>query len=60
MFRDFNHKLIFRIVGGLLLFEGAFLLTAIVVALVHDEHVIRHFLITSTIAVVVGDRKSVV
>jgi trk system potassium uptake protein len=54
MFRDFNHKLIFRIVGGLLLFEGVFLLTAIIVAFIYDEHVITHFLITSCIALLLG------
>lgn len=54
MFRDFNHKLIFRIVGGLLLFEGVFLLTAIIVASFYNENVISHFVITSAIAVTLG------
>jgi trk system potassium uptake protein len=54
MFRDFNHKLIFRIIGGLLLFEGVFLLSAIIVALIYNEHVISHFLITSGIAIFFG------
>ena len=54
MFRDFNHKLIFRIVGGLLLFEGAFLLTAIVVAFIYNEAVISHFLTTFVIAISTG------
>ena len=54
MFRDFNHKLIFRIVGGLLLFEGVFLLTAVFVAKIYKEEVISHFWITSAIAVSLG------
>jgi trk system potassium uptake protein TrkH len=54
MFRDFNHKLILRIIGGLLLFEGVFLLSAIFVALIYKESVISHFLITSGIAIFLG------
>lgn len=54
MFRDFNHKLIFRIIGGMLLFEGVFLLTAIAVALIYREHVVSSFLIASVISVVLG------
>lgn len=54
MFRDFNHKLIFKIIGGLLLFKGLFLLSAIIVAIVYDEHVISHFLITSGLALLIG------
>ena len=54
MFKGFNHKLILKIIGGLLLFEGVFLLSAIVVALFYKEDVISHFLITSGIAVTLG------
>lgn len=54
MFRDFNHRLIFRIIGGLLLFEGVFLLSAIIVALIYKEAVISHFLLTSGIALFFG------
>ncbi len=54
MFRDFNHKLIFRIVGGLLLFEGVFLLSAVLVAKIYKEEIISYFWITSAIAVSLG------
>jgi len=54
MFHDFNHKLILRILGGLLLFEGIFLLTAIFVAVIYKEEVTSYFLITSGIAVFLG------
>lgn len=54
MFRDFNYKLIFRIVGGLLLFEGAFLLTAVLVALWYQESVVFHFLGTAMLALFIG------
>jgi trk system potassium uptake protein len=54
MFREFNYKLIFRIMGGLLLFKSVILLTTIFIALYYDEHVVTHFLITSVIALVFG------
>lgn len=54
MFRDFNYRLIFRIMGGLLLFKSVILLTNIVIALYFDEHVVIHFLITSAISLVLG------
>lgn len=54
MFRDFNYKLIFRIMGGLLLFKSVILLTTIFIALYFDEHVVTHFLITSVISLVLG------
>lgn len=37
MYRDFNHRFIFRITGALLLFESAFLLTAILVSWYYRE-----------------------
>lgn len=54
MFKDFNHKLIFRIIGGLLLFEGVFLLSAIVVALIYKESVLSHFVYTALVALIPG------
>lgn len=54
MFRDFNYRLIFRILGGLLLFEAAFLLTAVFVAGIYKESQVYYFLITSCLAVLLG------
>lgn len=54
MFRDFNYRLIFRIMGGLLLFKSVILLTTIFFAIYYDEQVVIHFLITSAISVVLG------
>lgn len=54
MFRGFNHRLILKIIGGLLLFEGVFLLSAIIVALIYKEEVLSHFLLSSGIAIVLG------
>lgn len=54
MFKDFNYRLIFRIVGGLLIFKSVLLLTAIIIAFYFDEHVITHFLITSAVCLILG------
>lgn len=54
MFREFNHKLIIRIFGSMLLFEGAFLLTAVAVALVFNESDYVYFLISSAISFLLG------
>lgn len=54
MFRDFNHKLIVKILGSLLVFEGGFLLVALVVSLIYKEKVWLDFLISAAIAFVAG------
>lgn len=54
MFRDFNHKLIVKILGSLLVFEGGFLLVALVVSLIYKETVWLDFLISAAIAFVAG------
>ena len=54
MFRDFNHKLIVKILGSLLVFEGGFLLVALVVSLIYKETVWLDFLLSAAIAFVTG------
>ncbi|OJV37525.1 MAG: potassium transporter [Bacteroidales bacterium 36-12] len=54
MFRDFNHKLIIRIIGALLLFESFFMLTSVIVALIYKETVISSFLMSSGITFLFG------
>lgn len=54
MFRDFNHKLIVKILGSLLVFEGGFLLVALVVSLIYKETVWLDFLLSASIAFVAG------
>lgn len=54
MFRDFNHKLIIKILGSLLIFEGGFLLAALAVALIHGESVWVYFAISASIALLSG------
>lgn len=54
MFKGFNVKLILRIIGGLLLFEGVFLTSAMGVAIFYNENETYHFLITSAISILIG------
>lgn len=54
MYREFNHRLIFRIIGGLLLFEGVFILSAILVAWIYHEQQITHFIIASCVSLILG------
>jgi trk system potassium uptake protein TrkH len=54
MFRDFNHKLIVKILGSLLVFEGGFLLVALAVSLIYKEAVWLDFLLSAAIAFVAG------
>ncbi len=55
MNRDLNVKLIFKVLGGLLLAEAAFLLTPIFIAFFYAEHdMVRFYLITIAIAMVLG------
>lgn len=54
MFHNLNHKLIFRIIGGLLLFEGLFLLSSSLVALIYEEDVLFYFLIAAAVSGVLG------
>ena len=54
MFREFNNKLIFRILGSLLLFEGGFLLVVALIALYYKENEILHFLIAAGISFFLG------
>lgn len=55
MNRDLNTKLILKILGGLLLIEAAFLLTPIAIALIyHEKEMIRYYLMTIGIAVLLG------
>ncbi|MBN2765216.1 MAG: TrkH family potassium uptake protein [Paludibacteraceae bacterium] len=54
MFRDFNHKLIIRILGSLLIFEAVFLLISLAVALFYSEHEWKYFAISSIVAFASG------
>lgn len=54
MYVDFNHKLIFRIIGALLLFEGFFMLTSVIIALIYKEDAIYSFFLSSSISFLVG------
>lgn len=53
-FQNINHRLIFRIIGGLLLFEALFLLLSSVVALIYKENVLQYFLITAAFSALLG------
>lgn len=54
MTSGFNIKLISRILGSLILVEGVFLLSAVLVAWLYNEPNYTHFLITAAIAFVLG------
>ncbi|HQB28842.1 MAG TPA: potassium transporter TrkG, partial [Paludibacter sp.] len=54
MFHNLNHKLILRIIGSLLLFEGLFLFLSSLVALIYKEDVFYHFLIATAISELLG------
>ena len=54
MFRDFNHKLIIRILGSLLIFEAVFLLISFAVALFYGELEWKYFAISSVVAFASG------
>jgi trk system potassium uptake protein TrkH len=54
MFREFNHKLIVRILGSMLLFEGVFLLTAVAMALFYKESDYLYFLVSAIISFSLG------
>jgi trk system potassium uptake protein TrkH len=54
MYRDFNHRFILRITGALLLFESAFLLSAILVSWYYGEEQWNTFLLSAGISAVAG------
>ncbi len=54
MFYNLNHKLIFRITGGLLLFETLFLLLSALVAIIYQEDMLTHFLLATAISCFLG------
>ncbi|HPM09423.1 MAG TPA: TrkH family potassium uptake protein, partial [Paludibacter sp.] len=54
MFHNLNHKLILRITGSLLLFEGLFLLLSSFVAFIYKEDVLYHFLIATGVSGALG------
>lgn len=55
MNRDLNILLILKVLGGLLLIEGVFLFSPIVVAFIYGEtEMIRYYLLTIGVAVVLG------
>lgn len=47
MYKDFNYRFILRITGALLLFESAFLLTALAVSVIYGDGQWQSFLITA-------------
>ena len=54
MYRDFNHRFILRIIGALLLFESAFLLTAVLVSWYYKEGQGLTFFISAGISAFLG------
>ncbi|MDD3196019.1 MAG: TrkH family potassium uptake protein [Paludibacter sp.] len=54
MYRDFNHRFILRIIGALLLVEGLFLLSAVLVSWYYKEGQGTTFLISSGISASLG------
>jgi len=54
MYRDFNHRFIIRITGSLLLFESAFLLTAVLVSWYYREGYGLTFFVSAGISAFLG------
>lgn len=54
MYRDFNHRFILRITGALLLFESAFLLTAVLVSWYYQEGEGATFFASAGISALLG------
>lgn len=54
MYKDFNYRFILKITGALLLFESAFLMTALAVSVVYDDGQWQSFCITTLVSAILG------
>lgn len=49
-----NRKMIFRILGNIIMFEGAIMLLPFLVSLIYKEHTAIYFIITAAVAIAIG------
>ena len=49
-----NRKMIFRILGNIIMFEGAIMLLPFLVSLIYKEHTSIYFIITAAVAIAIG------
>ena len=48
-----NRKMIFRILGNIIMFEGAIMLLPFLVSLIYKEHTAIYFIITAAVAIAI-------